>query len=82
MIIKVCGMRDPENIRAVSALDIDWMGFVFWRDSPRYLQQISSRTGTLPDYSSLRDDAMREERYFARRCVCGRHAAEHRDACG
>jgi len=61
MIIKVCGMRDPENIRAVSALDIDWMGFVFWRDSPRYLQQISSRTGTLPDYSSLRDDAMRKK---------------------
>jgi phosphoribosylanthranilate isomerase len=54
-------MRDPENIRAVSALDIDWMGFVFWRDSPRYLQQISSRTGTLPDYSSLRDDAMRKK---------------------
>lgn len=61
MIIKVCGMRDPENIRAVSALDIDWMGFVFWRDSPRYLQQISSRAGTLPDYSSLRDDAMRKK---------------------
>lgn len=61
MIIKVCGMRDPENIRAVSALDIDWMGFVFWRGSPRYLQQISSRAGTLPDYSSLRDDAMRKK---------------------
>ena len=30
MIIKVCGMRDPENIRAVSALDIDLLGFVFY----------------------------------------------------
>ena len=23
--IKVCGMREPENIRAVAQLDIDWM---------------------------------------------------------
>ena len=35
MIIKVCGMREPENIRAVAQLDIDWMGFIFYPKSPR-----------------------------------------------
>lgn len=37
MIIKVCGMREPENIRAVEALGIDLMGFIFWPPSSRYV---------------------------------------------
>ncbi len=55
MIIKVCGMRDADNIRAVKESGVDWMGFIFWPDSPRYVQQISSRAGIIPDYSSLTD---------------------------
>ena len=51
MIIKVCGMREPENIRAVSALGIDMMGFIFWNGSPRFVQMISSQAGIIPDYS-------------------------------
>ena len=51
MYIKVCGMREPENIRAVSALGIDMIGFVFWPDSPRYVRMISSQAGIIPDYS-------------------------------
>ena len=35
MLIKVCGMREADNIRAVEALGIDWMGFIFWDKSPR-----------------------------------------------
>lgn len=54
MIIKVCGMRDAENIRAVSELDIDMMGFIFWKDSPRFVQMISSNAGIIPDYSEER----------------------------
>lgn len=34
--IKVCGMRDADNIRAVTALDIDFLGFIFYPKSPRY----------------------------------------------
>ena len=30
MIIKVCGMRDPENIREVAVLGIDWIGLIFF----------------------------------------------------
>lgn len=40
MKIKVCGMREPENIRAVSALGIDMMGFIFWEKSPRCVSQL------------------------------------------
>lgn len=36
MIVKVCGMRDPDNIRDVAQLGIDWMGFIFYAKSPRY----------------------------------------------
>mgnify|MGYP000110988357 CR=1 FL=1 len=35
MIIKVCGMRDPENIREVAALGVDWIGLIFFARSPR-----------------------------------------------
>ena len=44
-MIKVCGMRDPENIRAVEALGIQWMGFIFWPGSKRY---VSERPSYLP----------------------------------
>lgn len=35
MIVKVCGMRDPDNIRGIESLGVDWMGFIFYRKSPR-----------------------------------------------
>lgn len=35
--IKVCGMRDAENIREVAALHPDYMGFIFYEKSPRYV---------------------------------------------
>ncbi len=35
MIVKVCGMRDPDNIREVESLGIDWMGFIFYPKSAR-----------------------------------------------
>ena len=47
----VCGMREPENIRDVAALGVDWIGFIFYPKSPRYVSQIRSRAGIIPDYS-------------------------------
>lgn len=35
MLVKVCGMRDSENIRQVAELGIDWIGMIFWPKSPR-----------------------------------------------
>ncbi len=49
MIIKVCGLREPENISAVSSLDIDLMGFIFWEGSARYVKSIPVHSGILPD---------------------------------
>lgn len=34
--IKICGMREPENITEVAALNPDFMGFIFYPSSPRY----------------------------------------------
>lgn len=51
MKIKVCGMREADNIRAVSQLGIDYMGFIFYPKSPRFVQMISAKAGIIPDYN-------------------------------
>lgn len=38
-MIKVCGMRETDNIRDVETLDIDMMGFIFWPKSSRFVNQ-------------------------------------------
>lgn len=43
--VKVCGMREADNIRAVEALGIDMMGFIFWPKSSRY---VAERPAYLP----------------------------------
>lgn len=35
--IKVCGMRDIENIKQLAQCQIDYMGFIFYSKSPRYI---------------------------------------------
>ncbi len=42
MIIKVCGMRDTENIKALQALDVDWMGLIFFEKSSRNVAQLET----------------------------------------
>lgn len=37
MKVKVCGMREAENIRAIARLKPDLMGFIFYRQSPRFV---------------------------------------------
>ena len=44
-LVKVCGMREAENICEVEALGIDLMGFIFWPKSSRY---VSERPAYLP----------------------------------
>lgn len=46
MKVKVCGMRDGENIRRLSALKIDYMGLIFYPASPRH---VTERPKFLPD---------------------------------
>jgi phosphoribosylanthranilate isomerase len=35
--IKICGMRDVRNIVEVGSMTPDYMGFIFYKDSPRYV---------------------------------------------
>lgn len=51
MVIKVCGMRDAQNIREVSQLGVDMIGMIFYPKSPRYVEMLSSHAGIIPDYA-------------------------------
>jgi len=44
MLIKICGLKYPENIQAVSALKPDFMGFIFYPKSPRYADPLDIKT--------------------------------------
>jgi len=44
MKIKVCGLKDPENIEAVAALNPDYLGFICYGPSPRYIGQLSAES--------------------------------------
>ena len=46
MKLKVCGMRTPENIEALAALNPDYMGFIFWAPSSRF---VNKTTPLLPN---------------------------------
>ncbi|MDR1517779.1 MAG: phosphoribosylanthranilate isomerase [Dysgonamonadaceae bacterium] len=56
MIIKVCGMRDAENIRQVEKLGVDWIGFIFYPpsarfvgDAPAYIPSRAKKVGVFVD---------------------------------
>lgn len=62
MIIKVCGLRDGQNIRAVEKTGVQWFGFIFYEHSPRYITEKPSylpatgqRIGVFvtPDYDTV-----------------------------
>lgn len=47
--VKVCGMKEPENIREVAGLPVDMLGFIFHAPSPRYAGALDPAVaGTLP----------------------------------
>ena len=51
MKIKVCGLKDPVNIGAVSVLSPDYMGFICYSRSPRFIGELDEDVlSTLPDH--------------------------------
>ena len=42
MIIKVCGMREQQNISHVAATGINWMGMIFWNRSSRFVGDMAA----------------------------------------
>lgn len=57
MIIKVCGMTRPDNIKEVAEAGAEWIGMIFWRKSPRYVPMQGIMAGIVPDRGSIRQDA-------------------------
>lgn len=68
MKIKVCGMKFPENVRQVDALQPDYIGFIFYPHSPRFvgyavsdelvqLRLSAKKVGVFvdKDYSTIKD---------------------------
>ncbi len=62
-LIKVCGMREADNILAVDALGVDMIGFIFYPRSPRFVGELpaampagAKRVGVFVD-ASLEDIA-------------------------
>ena len=53
MKIKVCGMRDADNVQQVAQLGVDMMGFIFYPKSPRYFEGL----GQSEDFPLPRTDA-------------------------
>lgn len=41
LLVKICGMRDPGNIRDILTLNPDFMGFIFYSKSPRFVNNYS-----------------------------------------
>ena len=37
MIVKVCGLKDMNNINQLNEIDIDLMGFIFYNKSSRFI---------------------------------------------
>ena len=54
MIIKVCGLREADNIRDIAALPVGMLGLDFRPQSERFVRMISSKAGIIPDYSEQR----------------------------
>jgi len=42
ILIKVCGMRDPENIQELASLPLDYIGHIFYPKSARYVGNLPS----------------------------------------
>ena len=38
MRVKVCGLKEPENIKEVVQLPVDYIGLIFYKKSPRYVE--------------------------------------------
>jgi phosphoribosylanthranilate isomerase len=49
--IKICGMREPNNIKAIDLLNPDYVGFIFYEPSPRNMDK---NFGAIPETNAKR----------------------------
>jgi phosphoribosylanthranilate isomerase len=90
MIIKVCGMYEPENIRAVEALHgVDLQGFIFYLPSPRCISGNKEVVDTIRKcgkktagvFVNARVDDMLEKANLYRLDYLQLHGSESPDIC-
>jgi len=43
MVVKVCGLRDPDNLAEVVDAKPDMVGFIFYSQSPRYVDEAAAK---------------------------------------
>ena len=84
-LVKVCGLTDGDNIRAVEALGVDMTGFIFYPRAPRgvravpsYLPARAARVGVFVDASY--DEIMARRAAFGLTAV-QLHGSESPDLC-
>jgi len=46
MKLKICGMKEQENTLSISELQPDFLGFIFWKDSKRYCENVIQKIPT------------------------------------
>ncbi|WP_112086448.1 phosphoribosylanthranilate isomerase [Flavobacterium lacus] len=46
MKLKICGMKEQENTLSISELQPDFLGFIFWKDSKRYCENVIEKIPT------------------------------------
>lgn len=50
--IKICGMREPENLRQIAGIAPDLIGLIFYPKSPRFIT--AEKAETLPHFEKIR----------------------------
>lgn len=51
MIVKVCGLRDEQNIQDICQLEIQWIGLNFYKPSSRYIAKYEKESiSQIPDH--------------------------------
>ncbi|WP_461532356.1 phosphoribosylanthranilate isomerase [Sinomicrobium sp.] len=83
--LKICGMKFPDNIREVGELKPDYLGFIFYRKSPRYFEgdipeipQHIKKTGVFVN-ASVKEIADKVEQFGLRAVQL--HGGESADYC-
>jgi phosphoribosylanthranilate isomerase len=89
MKIKVCGMKNPENIRQVSAMPVDYLGFIFYNRSPRFAGDLDPKElNVVPEHivrtgvfvNSSKDFILKTARRYNLKAI-QLHGAENPDFC-
>ncbi len=85
--IKVCGMRELENILQLKELNPDYVGFIFYSKSPRYVETIDKsllsllqpikKTAVFVDATSNEVTAMIKEYRFEAIQLHGKESADY-----